>query len=112
MKQDGWTIGLYDQKEEQDLIEISRPGFLRAVKQFEDQMDRNLEDKVTEHAESSKAEQKKNQQLDSLLNLVSEDKIINPFGENGPHLVTLDTGEIMDPEVTKSLCDIEKRMKV
>ena len=29
----------YDQTEEKDVIEISRPGILRAIKQFEDQLE-------------------------------------------------------------------------
>lgn len=64
---------------------------------------------ITKHPVSSRAEQVKFiKQLDSLLTLVEEEKIINPFRENSKNLITLDTGEMMDPEVTKCLAMIEE----
>ena len=63
---------------------------------------------MKEHPESSIAEQEKIiLQLDSLLRLVIEEKIINPFTENSQNLITLDTGEIIDPEVSRCLGMIE-----
>ena len=43
MKQDGGCKGLYGQQDEHDMIEISRPGLLSAIKEFEDQLDGNPE---------------------------------------------------------------------
>ena len=45
----------------------------------------------------------------SLLNLVDEDIVVNPFKETGAELVTLDTGELMDPEISKSLDEAPRR---
>jgi len=35
--------------------------------------------------------------------LVKEGTVVNPFKETGPELVTLDTGEVMDPMIANSL---------
>ena len=41
--------------------------------------------------------------LQSLINVVKDDTILNPYNENSSHLRTLDTGEYVDLEVAKSL---------
>ena len=41
--------------------------------------------------------------LKDLLCLVKEGTVVNPFKETGPDLVTLDTGEVMDPLIASSL---------
>ena len=110
-KHEGGPKGLYGQTEERDVIEISRPGILRAIQQFEGQLDGvNQADKsIKAHPESSNAEQKKFiNHLSSLLRLVDEDKIINPFSETSEDLITLDTGEIMDPEIAACLGMVEE----
>ena len=38
-----------------------------------------------------------------MCDLSSEGTIVNPFRETGPELITLDTGEVMDPEIALSL---------
>ena len=62
LKEEGGPKGLYGQTEEKDIIEISRPGILRAIKQFENQLDGVKStscEPVKEHPESSIAEQEK-----------------------------------------------------
>ncbi|KAJ8408791.1 hypothetical protein AAFF_G00246090 [Aldrovandia affinis] len=57
-----------------------------------------------EHPESSAAEQKKFlNHLKALCDLVKDDKVVNPFKEMGPDLITLDTGEVMDHEISNCL---------
>ncbi|KAJ8359082.1 hypothetical protein SKAU_G00156070 [Synaphobranchus kaupii] len=57
-----------------------------------------------EHPESSAAEQNKFlNHFKSLCDLVKEDKVVNPFKETGPELITLDTGEVMDHEISDCL---------
>ncbi|KAJ8371539.1 hypothetical protein AAFF_G00307400 [Aldrovandia affinis] len=57
-----------------------------------------------EHPESSAAEQKKFlKHLKALCDLVKDDKVVNPFKEMGPDLITLDTGEVMDHEIANCL---------
>ena len=76
-KHEGGPKGLYGQTEERDVIEVSRPGILRAIQQFEDQLhgenQANISPKA--HTESSEAEQEKFvTHLTSLLCLVDEEK--------------------------------------
>ena len=60
--------------------------------------------KTLEHPESSPAEQNKFlRHLNDLLNLAKEDIIVNPFKEMGTELITLDTGEVIDHEISNSL---------
>ena len=72
-------------------------------------MKSSLADKIKcikPHPERSEAEQKKF--IGALLKLVDEEKIINPFCETSNDLITLDTGEIMDPEISACLGMVEK----
>ncbi len=57
-----------------------------------------------EYPESSAAEQNKFlKHLKAMCELVSEGKVVNPFRETSRlGLITLDTGEIMDPEIALS----------
>jgi hypothetical protein len=54
-----------------------------------------------EHPESSVVEQKQkvSARPQRPLNLVKEETVVNPSKETGPEMVTLDTDEIMDPEI-------------
>ncbi|KAJ8383620.1 hypothetical protein AAFF_G00216930 [Aldrovandia affinis] len=57
-----------------------------------------------QYPESSAAEQKKFlNHLKALCDLVKDDKVVNPFKEMGPDLITLDTGEVMDHEISNCL---------
>ena len=57
-----------------------------------------------EHPESSAAEQNKFlKHLKAMCDLANEGKVVNPFRETGSELITLDTGEVMDPEIAQSL---------
>ena len=57
-----------------------------------------------EHPECSTAEQNKFlNHLKSLCDLVKEGSVVNPFKETSPELITLDTGEVMDPAIVDSL---------
>ena len=103
MKEDSGIKGLYGQQEEKDVIELSKPEVLRVIEKFENVSLSTANKEISlEHPESSIAEQKKFLwNLKAVLSLVNEGTIINPFKETGPDLVTLDTGEVMDPSSLK-----------
>jgi len=78
---------------------------LRVISEFESALytESNTKDSL-EHPESSAAEQNKFlKHLKAMCDLASEGKVVNPFTETGPELITLDTGEVMDPEIALSL---------
>ena len=87
------------------VIELSKAEVLRIIDDFEygsfgDESSQNNR----EHPEGSVTEQKNFlDQLQCLLDLVESKLIVNPYGETENQLVTLDTGEYMDPEISKSL---------
>ena len=57
-----------------------------------------------EHPESSVAEQKKFiKHLNALCDLVKEGTLVNPFNKTSSDLITLDTGEVMDPAIVDCL---------
>ena len=57
-----------------------------------------------EHPESSVAEHKKFiKHLNVLCDLVKEATVVNPFNETSSELITLDTGEVMDPAIVDCL---------
>jgi len=74
---------------------------LRVIIEFESVFypESNTKDSL-EHPESSAAEQNKFlKHLKAMCDLASEGKVVNPFRETGPELITLDMGEVMDPEI-------------
>lgn len=105
LKNDGGAKGLYGQQEEKEVIELSKPEVLRVIGEFEANCSSSRSSEASnEHPESAAAEQRKFlNHLKSMLQLVSEGVVINPFKETGLDLVTLDTGEVSDPEVVRSL---------
>ena len=106
LKEDSGPKGLYGQVEEKMVIELSRAEVLRVIEEFEYASTQTTQSDI-EHPESSVSEQHRFlNQLQSLLELVDQEIIINPYGETGNELVTLDTGEYMDPEVSKSLQEL------
>ena len=111
LKEDGGTRGLYGHQEEKEVIELSKPEILRVIEEFETATINGLKADISfEHQESSIAEQRKFLlDLRTLLNLVEEEIVVNPYKETGSDLVTLDTGEVMDPEISKS---IDKALKL
>jgi len=86
-------------------MELSKAEVLRLIDEFE-QACLFPADRTTtscEHPDSSANEQMKFlRHLNELVNVVKEGRAINPFRETGPDLVTLDTGEVMDPEIANS----------
>ena len=42
-----------------------------------------------------------------MLRLVDDDLIVNPYSKAESQLLTLDTGEYMDPEISKGLASLE-----
>ncbi|KAL8591565.1 hypothetical protein ACOMHN_055532 [Nucella lapillus] len=101
---EGGTKGLYGQPGEKEMIELSRPEVLRILDEFEGACFSPSDKKAVEHADSTHAEQTKFlNDLKTLCKLVTEGTIINPFKEAGSDLITLVSGEVMDPEITKSL---------
>ena len=91
-------------------MELSKAEVLRLIDEFE-QACLFPADKTTtscEHPDSSANEQMKFlRHLNELVNVVKEGRAINPFRETGPELVTLDTGEVMDPEIANSFAKAE-----
>ena len=110
LKDDGETKGLYGNPEEKEVVEISRAGILRALEEFElTELEIKSKSKNAEHPESSKAEQFKFlRHLQFLLNLFKDNRITNPFKELEPDLVTLDDGEIVDPQVAYCMRVVEE----
>ncbi|KAJ8403174.1 hypothetical protein AAFF_G00353910 [Aldrovandia affinis] len=98
-------VPLYGQHEEKEIIELSKPEVLWAIDEFEGACFSASSNKESlEHPESSAAEQKKFlNHLKALCDLVKDDKVVNPFKEMGPDLITLDTGEVMDHEISNCL---------
>ena len=107
LKEDSGPKGLYGQAEDKAVIELSRAEVLRVIAEFEYASTHTTQSESIEHPESSISEQQRFlNQLNSLLELVDQGTIVNPYGETGSHLVTLDTGEYMDPEISKCLQEL------
>ena len=107
LKEDSGPKGLYGQTEEKVVIELSKAEVLRVIEEFEYASIHSTKSGNNEHPESSVSEQQKFlNQLRSLLELVDKNIIINPYGETQNQLVTLDTGEYMDPEISKCLQEL------
>ncbi|MES9879344.1 MAG: hypothetical protein ABW185_00490 [Sedimenticola sp.] len=107
LKEDSGPKGLYGQTEDKAVIELSKAEVLRVIEEFENASIHITQSDSIEHPESSVSEQQRFlNQLKSLLGLVDQEIIINPYGETGNQLVTLDTGEYMDPEVSKCLQEL------
>ena len=105
LKEDSGTKGLYGQQEEKEVTELSKPKVLRVIEESENvSLSTSNKEVSLEHPESSIAEQEKSlRDLKTLLSLVNEGTVVNPFKETGPELVPLDTGEVMDPLIVSSL---------
>ncbi|KAL8582561.1 hypothetical protein ACOMHN_043740 [Nucella lapillus] len=116
LKEDSGPKGLYGQEEEKEMIELSKPEVLRIVHEFQNACFKETTKRSTEPPEASSAEQSKFlKHLKALVSLVDEDRVVNPFTEQGPELVTLDTGEVMDPAIADGLKEaksIGKKMQV
>ena len=105
LKEDSGAKGLYGQQGQKEVIELSKPEVLRVISEFENVFytKSNAKDSL-EHPESSAAEQNKFlKHLKVMCDLASEGKVVNPFRETGPELITLDMGEVIDPEIALSL---------
>lgn len=78
---------------------------LRAIDEFKSAcLSASNNKESLEHPEPSAAEQ--NMFLNhfkALCDLVKEGTVVDPFKETGPELSTVDTGEIMDPEIADRL---------
>ena len=104
LKEDGGPKGLYYQVEEKMVIELSRAEVIRVVEALEDGTAHINPETNQKHPESSTSEQQKLlSQVSSLLELVEEPIIVDPYLETETELITLDTSEYMDPEVFSSL---------
>ena len=80
LKEDGGPKGLYNQVEEKMVIELSRTEVLRVVEEFEDGTAHINPETNQEHPESSTSEQQKLlRQVSSLLELVEEQIIVDPY---------------------------------
>lgn len=90
---------------------LSGPELSRIVKQFEDDYLRPSEDRdVFLHHESGLSSQKKfTQHVNSLTEVVK--KMGNPFLDNFPELVAVDTRDCTDPSVIVSLQNLEETGK-
>jgi hypothetical protein len=107
LKEDSGPKGLYGQAEDKAVIELSKAEVLNIIEEFEYASIHTTQSDSIEHPESSVSEQQRFlNQLKSLLELVDQEIIINPYGETGNQLVTLDTGEYMDPEVSKCIQEL------
>ena len=101
LKEDSGAKGLYGQQGQKEVIELSKPEVLRVISELENVFytKSNAKDSL-EHPESSVAGQNKFlKHFKAMCDLASEGKVVNPFRETGPELITLDTREVMDPEI-------------
>ena len=110
LKGEGGSKGLYGNQEQRDLAKISRPLLLEAIKKFEkEEIGIDSDIKIQEHPECTNAQQEKfKKDLTALISLVEDDKVLNPFCELSGDLVTIDTGEVMDPLIAQCMYDLEE----
>ena len=101
LKEDSGAKGLYGQQVSKEVIELSKP----EVDEFECAcFSASTPNKSLDHPESSIDEQKKFiKHLNALCDLVKEGTVVNPFNETSSELITLDTGEVMDPAIVDCL---------
>ncbi len=101
LKEDSGAKGLYchGHQQEKEVIELSKPEVLRITGEFEGVLYKSNTKYGLEHLDSSAAEPNKFlKHLTAMCDLVSEGKVVNPFRETcWLGLMTLDTGEVMDP---------------
>ena len=98
---------LYGQVQEKAAIELSKAEVLRVIKLFEYARINTVQSDSIEHPESSASDlQIFLHQLKSLLDLVDQKLLIDPYGDTDNELVTLDTGEYVDPEISKCLQEL------
>ena len=65
---------------------------------------------MLEHSESLTSEQEKfKKDLAALIKLVDDERVIYPFMETSSDLVTLDTGEVVDPLIAQSMYGCEEK---
>ncbi len=85
---------------------------LRTIEEFQRESFVASEKTNSDHPDSSAAEQKKFLlHLKNLLCVVEEGRAVNLYKEIGPELVTLDTGEVMDPVIVNSLKEVSNSGK-
>ena len=85
---------------------ISKSEVLRLIEEYESvsSLDNIDEKETVEHPEGSVSEQTKFlNQIQALLEVVQKKIAVNPFEDTESQLVTLDTGECLDPEINESL---------
>ena len=103
LKEYGGSLGLYNDKKEKEVSEISRPELLRVIEEFESHLS-GLTGNASEHKDVSQAAQAKlKRDVEALTILVERDQIINPFLEQNSDLITLKTGEIASSDTVKSI---------
>ena len=88
LKDGGGTKGL--QQDGKEVIEIAKPEVLRYLDEFWLNI-RSNDNESTEHSDSSISEQKFIKYLTSMLQVVEDGKIVNPFDTNEEELITLST---------------------
>ena len=105
LKEDTGAKGLYGQQESKEVIELSKPEVLRAIDELACAcFSASTPYESLEHPEVSVAEQKNFiKHLNALCDLVKECTVVNPFNETSSELITLDTGEVMDPAIVDCL---------
>ena len=105
LKEDSGAKGLYEQQECKEVIELSKHEVLRAIDELECAcFSESTPNETLEHPESSVADQKKFiKHLNALCDLVKEGTVVNPLNETSSELITLDTGEVMDPAIVDCL---------
>ena len=111
LKEDSGPKGLYGEQrtEEKLIIELSKPEIVRIIDEFEGTyIENEANPRPAEHPEGSNKDQKTfSNHVKSMLRLVDDDLIVNPYSKAESQLLTLDTGEYMDPEISKGLASLE-----
>ena len=80
---------------------------MRLLDEFESSISNDTDE--SKHPDSSVSTQKRfMKDLNAMLTVVKEGHIADPFDVHEEELIALDTREIMDPEIQRSLCSIEE----
>ena len=103
LKEGSGAKGVYGQQESKEVIELCKPEVLRAIDEFVCAcFSASTPNESLEHPESLVDEHKKFiKHLTALCDLVGT--VVNPFNETNSELITLDTGEVMDPDIVDCL---------
>ena len=105
IKCSGGALGLTENPSAFRKWVITGPEQARLIVEFKKQYLREIQDKHLHHEEGLAAQKNFKRQVLDLLQAVNE--FGNPFLEDSPELLTLDTRNVMDESVIETVCTVE-----